>query len=134
MPVTCRRTWAPWTRKSRIYGTSAAAVNIVGEQYGYKMVEIMRDLDVFLVRNDILEVTCSNMDDLPTFERLGDGILGQNVHRTCDPKEATERLVDLPLVLAGDEEGASKKAMEYVRELNEHRAANGMQPFCKFSK
>jgi len=130
MPVACRREWAPWKNGSRIYGTSAAAINFVGEQYGYKVVDIMKDLDVFLIRNDVLEASCSNVGDLPTFQWLADGKTGVNCHRFCDPVEAAERFVDVPLMLAGDEKGASIKAMEYVKEVNEYRTSRGMPPMC----
>lgn len=131
MPVTCSKKWAPWTPGSRIYGTSAAAINIVAEMYGYKMTEIMKDLDVFLVRNDILQATCSNADSLPTFEWLGEGLLGVPVHRKCDKNVAAARLVDFPLALSGRNEEASKKAMDYIQELNTDWAKKGRKkPFC----
>ena len=130
MPVTCEEKWAPWKRGSRIFGSSAKAINIVGEMYGYKMVEMMSQLDVFLVRNDILEATCSNVNSLPSFEYLGEGVLGNTVHRTCDMKEASERLVDFNLALQGQHKRASEGAMEYLHELNEIRAKRNLKPFC----
>jgi hypothetical protein len=132
MPVTCNRIWAPWKRGSRIFGTSAAAIQIVAKQYGYQMVELMAiGLDVFLVRQDILNATCINADSLPTFEWMAEGVLGLNMHSFCEKKEARERLVDFSLALEGRDEEASKKAMDYVRELNEAREKLGESPFCR---
>jgi len=100
--------------------------------YGYTVVEIMLDLDVFLVRDDVLQEVCGKdvADKLPSFEWLGEGVLGGNVHRTCDNVEARRRLVDFPLALQGKNEEASVKAMEYIQQLNSYRIKNGMGKFC----
>ena len=54
MPIACERTWAPWKRKSRVFGSSASSINMVGEMFGYKVLEIIPKLDMFLVGKDIL--------------------------------------------------------------------------------
>jgi hypothetical protein len=103
-----------------------------GKMYGYKRTELMLDLDVFLVRSDILQATCSNADSLPTFEWLGAGRLDVPVHRHCDKTVAAERFVDFPLALIGRDEEAPKKAMDYVEELrNKDWAKKGKKrKFC----
>jgi len=133
MPVTCSKIWEPWRRRSRIYGTSAAAVHIVAQMHNYTIVEMMHDLDIFLVHNDVLGDTCNNTNELPAWEWLGDGYLGTNVHRTCDEGEAMRRLVDFPLAFEGKTKEASAKAMEYIHELNEYRVQRGEPEFCNMS-
>jgi len=133
MPVTCRKVWEPWTSGSRIYGASAAAIQIVAQMYNYTIVEIMADLDIFLISNEVLEEKCNNAGTLPSFEWLGEGQVGRPVHATCDKEEAKRRLVDFPLALQGKEQEASAKALEYVKQLNSIRSVKGMGEFCNLS-
>lgn len=133
MPVTCRKVWEPWTSRSRVYGTSAAAIQIVAQMYNYTIVEIMTHLDIFLISNEVLQGKCNNADTLPSFEWLGEGQIGKSVHRTCDKEEAKRRLVDFPLAFQGKGEAASAKALEYIKDLNAIRSAKGMDKFCNLS-
>mmetsp|Transcript_8745 Transcript_8745/g.8840 ORF Transcript_8745/g.8840 Transcript_8745/m.8840 type:complete len:220 (-) Transcript_8745:83-742(-) len=45
----------------RLFGSSLGALNIVANEFGYKIVSVVRNLDVFFVREDILH-TVSNIN------------------------------------------------------------------------
>ena len=128
MPLACEKKWAPWQRKSRVFGSSASSINLVAEMFGYQVVEIQKHLDMFFVRKDVLHSKCTS-DSLPSYETLAEGFVGDPVHKWCNA-EVAERLVDFPLALMGLEKEAKKKAMADVRELNRINTAKGIKPFC----
>lgn len=128
MPLACEQKWAPWKKGSRIYGASAASINIVAEMFGYQVVEIMPQLDMFFVRKDILDTVCTP-DSLPSLEFLAKGNAGELHHRYCKREDA-QRLVDFPIALQGDETRAKEVAMQKVAELNTVFNGKFKKDFC----
>ena len=106
------------------------AINFVAQQYGYQVVEIQHELDVFLIRKDILQDTCSNYDELPTFEILAKDTLDKNTHMRCNLAKEGQRLVHVPLHLEGKHAEAKKKAQEVIQEMNRRRTARGDPAYC----
>jgi hypothetical protein len=131
MMLACEKKWAPWKQSSRIYGSSASAINLVAEMFGYQAVEIMPSLDMFFVRKNILESKCTP-ESLPNFETLAKGFVGKPVHRTCSSAEV-QRLVDFPLAMLGLEKEAKEKAMSNVHELNDFFMNKWNRTFCDLS-
>ena len=82
MLLSCEKKWAPWRPRSRVYGSSAAAINMVAEMYGYQVVEIMPTLDIFFVRKDVLHAKCKP-ESLASFGTLAEAFVGQPAHKTC---------------------------------------------------
>ena len=99
------------------------------KDYGYRAVAFTENLDVFYVRSEILQETCSNYQRLPSFDTLSQGFIDIDHHSHCDLGEAN-RLVHVPTFLQGDEKGAKDKAMEIIREMNARRKAKGAPLFC----
>mmetsp|Transcript_4549 Transcript_4549/g.8768 ORF Transcript_4549/g.8768 Transcript_4549/m.8768 type:complete len:354 (-) Transcript_4549:2717-3778(-) len=129
MMISCERQWAPWM-KGVVYGASAAAINLVATQKGYRVVNVMPSgLDIFLIPDDLLQQSCSNYQELPTFEDLAKGNLGKPLHEKCSLSEVA-RLVDVPLYLQGKEEEAKAKGHSMILELNRRRIENGQRPYC----
>ena len=117
-----------------LYSASAAALNHVAQLYGYHVVEIMMSkLDMFFVRNDILQTTCSNYDFMDSFPTLAlvPKLLGYPHHTQCDATVAKEHLVDVPLVLAGKLNEARAMAHLNIEELNIRRLEAKLPQFCK---
>lgn len=96
MMISMGPAWHPWTRGT-VYGASAAAINYVATQHGYTMIYVMRTLDLFLVRNDVLNPSCPTP---PSFQALTAGKLpNKDAHKLC-AEEDLERLVDVPAYFA----------------------------------
>jgi len=132
MLLACERTWAPWVWWSRVYGSSAASINMVAEMFGYQVVEIMVSLDMFFVRKDLLKSQCRNSEQLPNFRTLAENRAGEDTHRFCNSAQVS-RLVDFPLSLIGLEEEAKAKAIDSVEELNQWREERGMKAYCNLA-
>lgn len=132
MPIATSRNWAPWTPGSVVYGSSAASLNYVAEKFGYRAVEMMKQLDMFFVREDILQEHCDNYSELASFESLSakHGPRGKRAHKKCDVKEARNRLVHFPLALERKDDEARTKAHESIVELNRRRVEFGRPKYC----
>lgn len=128
MPISCERKWSAWKHKSRVFGSSASAINMVAEMFRYKVVEIMPRLDMFLVRKDILTEVCTP-DSLPSFEELAREFVFDPNHKWCNANEA-QRFVDFPLAVQGLERQAKEKAIEQIKELNQRFQEKFNEPFC----
>ena len=85
--------------------------------------------DIFFVRDDILRASVQCYDQLPSFEKLGHGILGVRHHRRCSAQDAA-RLVDVRLELDGRHELAQAAAIRDVQKLN---ALHPHTPMCNLS-
>ena len=127
-PLACERKWVPWKRKSRIYGSSAASINLVAEMFGYQVVEIMPKLDMFFVLKDTLDSICT-AESLASYEFLAKEFVGVRTKSTCSREEA-QRLVDFPLALKGLETEAKAKAMANIEEMNRMFWERFNGPFC----
>lgn len=95
MMISMQPEWHPWTKRS-IYGASAAAINYIAQLSGYTVVHVMRHLDVFLIRNDVLGTACSIP---PSFAELVNGKVPEMVFPPCDAEDL-QRIVDVPAFLA----------------------------------
>jgi len=128
--IACDPVWKPWKDLGTVYGTSAAAANYVAKKFGYVPVAFVTYLDIFFVRKDILQSTCSNFEELPTFETLAEGMTDRPAHVYCNRETDSRRLVDVPLFMAGKEIEARLKAQEAVDRINQVRKQHGQRSFC----
>ena len=55
MLISCEERWHKWTGKS-VYGASAGVLNLIAEMFDYHLVTIVRGLDLFFVRRDVLDL------------------------------------------------------------------------------
>lgn len=123
----------PHPHDSVLYGASAAALNHVAELFGYQVVEIMTSkLDMFFIRQDVLQQTCSNYDFIDSFQTLGlvGKLLGYPHHSQCDVSIAQEYLVDVPTYLTGQLDQAKAMAHVNIKELNMRRQEARMGLYC----
>jgi len=102
----------------------------VGELYGYRVVYMMKHLDMFLIRKDLLYATCTEMS-LPPFSKVANryGRLPRRYGPTCRNSDVTW-LVDFPLAAMGMTRQAKAKAMEEAQRLNQLHQSRGLRPFC----
>ena len=115
------RKWHAWSGSSAI-GSGAAALNLVAEAHGYRVVHLMPVLlDMFFVRGDLLR-RCDN-STLPAFEDAARGVIPRRIHHTCTPAEA-RRFVDVRLMMRGFESEARAKALEELARANAFFAAH----------
>ena len=113
--------WHAWSGSAAI-GSGAAALNLVAEAHGYRVVHLMPVLlDMFFVRGDLLS-SCDNTT-LPTFAQAARGIIPRRIHHTCTPAEA-RRMVDVRLMLRGLEVEAKAKALAELRRSNAYFEAH----------
>lgn len=129
--ITCREEWEPWSHSSPVYGAGAGTIEYIGRKYGYKTVDIVPKLDMFMVKEDILQEKCPNYIALPTFDYLAESVTGWAVHQRCDRDEAMRRFVDLPLAMEGRHEEAKAKAAEALRDRNEYRRKYNQIEICR---
>lgn len=113
--ITFQPEWHAWTNR-RVYGASAGALNKLASENGYVPVRIMHEmLDIFFVRRDVLEQHC-NMATVPSYVELSSWLPQLSAHAPC-LKEDVPRMLDLQLLLEGNREAASKKAMEIMKSV-----------------
>lgn len=53
-----------WDRKSNLFGSSLGALKLVGDKYGYTLVDVVKKCDAFFVRTDLL-----GEEKRPSFEK-----------------------------------------------------------------
>ena len=129
--VTMPREWVPVNSNARVYGASAAALNLVASMFGYRAVfaNVREGSDILFIRSDILEPLC-DPSTLPSTAQVFAGLpRGKHLGGKCVIKDA-RLLVDLPLSLAGMEEAARAKAILDVDELNRYYQSRKRPPYC----
>merc|ERR1719345_481847 len=127
--VTMPREWVPVNSNARVYGASAAALNLVASMFGYRAVfaNVREGSDILFIRSDILEPLC-DPSTLPSTAQVFAGLpRGKHMGGKCVIKDA-RLLVDLPLSLAGMEEAARAKAILDVDELNRYYQSRKRPP------
>eukprot|EP00965_Chrysotila_dentata_P224026 6193934-Pleurochrysis_carterae.AAC.3 len=112
--ISSHRAWHPWDG-TMVFGASAAAINMVAEMFGYKLIHTLKYFDMFYVRSDVLDAVCHPKIQ-PSFRHLSTGVTGLPFHKPCTEAGAA-RLVDFPLELLGFPDLARAKARATVVEM-----------------
>lgn len=115
MLITCEEKWAPWIGDA-VYGTSAAAIHVVAQQFNYRIVTIMPSgTDIFLIHDSVLQEHCYN--NYPSFQELVAGIIPFRSHLTAS-STSVHRFVDFSLALQNEHQKAHLVAAAALLKLN----------------
>ena len=89
--------------------------------YGYTMVHVMVGLDVFFIRNDVLDEYCDK-STIPSFVELT-SFLPMRMHSTCTENDI-HKITDFAMAVNGQEKEARISARHMLRHINQQMMKN----------
>lgn len=98
-------TWEP--HRSRVYGASKGALELVANLAGYSLVGVVRGLDLFFVRNDLLSLE-TPVPNLPSFSKEDVFLVH---HWSASRKFTIDSLMDVKVYLETGSKELAKKAI-----------------------